>query len=255
MNDDTMKNKKGKKMIAFSLMLLVLTSAQGTFVHAEKGESSSKYETSRHKADENEKGEYKRDRERYEDEEKNEGRHHEENGDDEGGDEDYGEHKGDGNAQDANSGKVIPSETASTPSPTSSSTSSSTPSIAASYADGETVSLQIQGLQQPIKVSLAVREGIPMVPAETILEQLRIPSVAYSKGTILEAYADERGRHFIFHTEKKVFFENGTKRSISTAPFVQGGRFYVPLNVLANELNYSVIWNPQTKSFDLRRGV
>ncbi len=233
------KTKKNvKRMLLFSFILLFWAALHGTFVHAEKGEDAHRYETNTQV---------------YEEHGESEDDEYEDQGEYRGGDRES-EHEDDGYE---NEHQAVTESPAASPTPSPAPVIKPTPKATAkpayTYKDGATAGLLFQDSDQPLKVTVAVRGGTPLVPADAVLNHLQIPFVQYSKGTLLEVYVN--GRQLIFHTGKKVFYEDGVKKSIAAAPFSKGQHYYVPLNVLADELKYSVKWNPQTNAFDLKRGI
>jgi hypothetical protein len=209
-----------KKMILLGAALLLWGSLQSSIVHSEGNERHSKHESR-----------------------SGDVREHEEDEDDEYDNNEYDD--------DAEQDLNLPAATESSqiqkeaPKPT-------TDRATLAYTDGDTVSLRIPELPQPLKVKLAVRDGVPMVPADVVFDGLQVPYSHESGSPFFEAYVKDH--HLIFREGKKVFFDNGVKYALAAAPFEQNERFDVPLNVLADCLGYTVKWNPQQQSFDWKRG-
>ncbi|MEX2459726.1 MAG: copper amine oxidase N-terminal domain-containing protein [Paenibacillaceae bacterium] len=130
------------------------------------------------------------------------------------------------------------------------------PSLTPSFVNGQSASIQVDGQSASLNVTLSVGQGggsEVRVNTEKVLDYLNVPYVKYSKGSLLEMYVDER--HVIFHDGKSIAYVNGQKYSLPAAPVSQNGQLLIPLNVLANQLGYSLQWDDNTQIFLLKRGV
>lgn len=118
--------------------------------------------------------------------------------------------------------------------------------------DGQTVNIYSPDNNSIAQINVAVRQGEPLIPANPALDVLNVPYVGYSNGTLLEMYANKH--HVIFHTDKQVVYIDGSLKTVSTAPFMLDGQYYIPLNVLTEVLGDKEEWNPEIDTLLMRKG-
>ena len=176
-------------------------------------------------------------------------RKYEREDDEEESNEDSGEHEGNyriDNANDPNNANNATNEA----------TPTAQPSLSPSFENGQSAFIQVAGQSATLNVILNVGQGggsKVRVDAEKMLDFMKVPYVKYNKKSLLEMYAD--GRHVIFKNGKSMAFVNGQKQSLPAAPIFQNGEFLIPLDVLANQLGYSLEWHADSKTFIMKRGV
>ncbi|MEB3102195.1 stalk domain-containing protein [Ferviditalea candida] len=118
--------------------------------------------------------------------------------------------------------------------------------------DGQPVSFRFPGSMLQTDMIVAVSQGEVLVPAEVVLDGLQIPYVIYSKGDILELFAN--GHHVIFHTDKNTIYVDGLKSFLPAAPFYRNALYYIPINVLADVMGDKLEWDPNTNLLQMRKG-
>lgn len=118
--------------------------------------------------------------------------------------------------------------------------------------DGQPVSFRFPDSLLQTDIIVAVRQGELLVPAEVVLDGLKIPYVSYSKGELLEFFAN--GHHVIFHTGKHTIYVDGLKSFLPSSPFYRNALYYIPINVLADVLGDKLEWNPNKNMLQMRKG-
>jgi len=119
----------------------------------------------------------------------------------------------------------------------------------AGFADGDTVTLIFpDGVS--LQAVIHLKQGQPLIPAQQVLDALKVPYILYPKGTILEGFA--HGKHFIFRSGKTVMYLNGFKRNMPTAASAMNDQFYIPLQAAAYVLGFTAHPDQQNNTIEFR---
>lgn len=119
------------------------------------------------------------------------------------------------------------------------------------YQNGDVVSHVFNDRGQTFHVKIVVVQETPMVEADTLLNELHVPATNLNNSLFFETFINDHD--LIFQADKQVYYDNGVKYLLPVASVKQANHFYIPIRLLADQLQYEVSWNGKTGSFEWKK--
>lgn len=124
-------------------------------------------------------------------------------------------------------------------------TNEKNPSATLPFTGQTTIPVQVNNQLSKTLTVIPVN-GQAFIQASDFSSLLDATVTYYDKIGVVEVV--KQNKELLFKLQSNVAYENMTKTPIEEAPFVIDNELYLPINVLANGLGYSLTWNEQTKT-------
>ncbi|MBR1444709.1 MAG: copper amine oxidase N-terminal domain-containing protein, partial [Firmicutes bacterium] len=109
--------------------------------------------------------------------------------------------------------------------------------------------LETDGDEVELDAAPVIKDGTLMIPIRAVVEESG-GTIEYSNGIVT---IEESGTKIEMSAQSSAYTKNDEEKEFTQSPYVSGGRTYVPLRNVTEDLGFEVNWESSTKTVTLTR--